>query len=99
MYIYIYIYVCIEREREIDRLIYIYIYIYRERERDTYTSHGQRTCGAECAVHLTKTRLPGNVREVWVPKGKLLAGPIAMLHKQDTSTSPLGTITHITGKC
>ena len=50
------------------------------------------------AVLLIDTKLPGNVREVWVPKGKLLAGPIATLLKQDTSIFPLGTITHITRK-
>ena len=62
---------------------------------------------------LMKTILPGNAREVWVPKGKLLAGPIATLLKQDTclvsssyvclleqdtSIFPLGTIKHITRK-
>ena len=47
---------------------------------------------------LTKTKHSGNVREVWVPKGKLLAGPIAILLKQDTSIFLLGTITHITRK-
>ena len=31
------------------------------------------------------TKLPGNVREVWAPKGKLQAGPIATLLKLDTS--------------
>ena len=35
----------------------------------------------------TEPKLPGNVREVWVPKGKLLAGPIATRLKWDTSTS------------
>ena len=45
---------------------------------------------------LIKTHLHGNVREVWVPKGKLLAGPIATLLEQDTPISPPGTITHIT---
>ena len=49
-------------------------------------------------AQLTKAKLPGNVREVWVPKGKLLAGPMATLLKQDTSIFPLGTITHITRK-
>ena len=53
-----------------------------------------RSPAAPQLQYLIKTKLPGNVREVWVPKGKLLAGPIATLLKQDTSIFPLGTITH-----
>ena len=47
---------------------------------------------------LVKIQLPGNLREIWVPKGKLLAGPIATLLEQDSSISPLGTFTHLTRK-
>ena len=48
---------------------------------------------------LTETKLPGNMHEVWVPKRKLLAGPIATLLKRGTSIFPLGTLMHITRKC
>ena len=64
--------------------------------RDTTGKSAERVLSRGAA--LIKTQLPGNVQEAWVPKGKLLAGPIANLLKEDTSISPLGTITHITRK-
>ena len=69
----------------------------------TFLAWGLRRGVSRCRAALPcatdkKTQLPGNEREVWVPKGKLLAGPIATLLKQDTSISPLRTITHITRK-
>ena len=59
----------------------------------------QGSCASpESRMHkLTKTKLPCNACEVWVPKGKLLAGSMATLLEQDYF--PLGTITHITRKC
>ena len=77
--------------------MYLFLVLFAPRPRSARAVQPGR--GATDVAQLTKTKLPGNVREVWVPKGKPLAGPIATLLKQDTSIFLLGTIAHITRKC